>query len=745
MSARFVIVGTDTGVGKRFSPRRSPARWAPFRRYLGAAEAVLGGLELRTHAPASSVRTLDIGGSGGGKRAISEHMWLAKGDGTTVVFTGGLYPSTVMDQLAITDGGPYRIRFAVSAVNAKVPISLALYAGSFRNGGDSDLLSYYDVAPGAAETIEVRCWLRAGDTIRPMPQRLTLPQEAKKDLAAYQGPGLAFQPITIEGPLLEQWPARGQRLLYGDLALREPPPAKGRIPPAEPISNDPDQDGARRLRAFASAAFRRPVAEAQVAPYIALLHDELAKKSSFKQAMETAASAILCAPDFLYLVERTRGPGTLLDDYSLAARLSYFLTRSMPDDVLLRTAADGTLHAPAVLKAQAERLLAGAGAQRFIADFTDGWLNLRDIGFTTPDQKLYPEFDDELQVAMVQETRAFIAELIARDLPPSNLVASDFAMLNARLAHHYGIPGVSGSQIRAVALPPGSHRGGLLTQGSVLKVSANGTSTSPVMRGVYVMERLLGFQPPPPPPGIPGLEPDTRGTTTVREQLAKHRHLKSCNGCHRVLDPPGFALKGYDVIGGWRERVRSINKGEYVKADRDGRRVAYRLGPAVDASGDFESAGHFRDFEEFRALLSHQQPRITANLAARLLSFGTGRDLGFSDRDAIDRIVQALGPAGGTRALLLLVVQSEPFLSKISPHGDRMNRIRSCSPSASTAAPCCAASAPPWRCPGSRRCAPWRPWNRQAAIPPRRAASSPYARPSASTGPSSADQRRTRL
>jgi hypothetical protein len=612
------------------------------------------------------VRTLDIGGSGGGKRAISEHMWLAKEDGTTVVFTSGLFPSTVMDQLAITDGGPYRIRFTVTAVNAKEPISLALYAGNFRNSGDNDLLNYYDIAPGAAATIEVRCWLRAGDTIRPMPLRLNLPADAKKDLPTYQGPGLAFQPITIEGPVLEQWPARGQRLLYGDLTLKDPPPAKGKAktPPAEPISTAPDQDGARLLRGFASAAFRRPVTESQVAPYIALLHDELGKQAGFQQALEAAASAILCAPDFLYLVERTRAPGTLLDDYSLAARLSYFLTRSMPDDALLAAAADGTLHAPAVLKAQAERLLAGAGAQRFIADFTDGWLNLRDIGATTPDQKLYPEFDDELQFAMVQETRAFITELVTRDLPPSNLVASDFAMLNERLARHYGIPGVSGSRIRAVTLPPGSHRGGLLTQGSVLKVSANGTSTSPVIRGVYVMERLLGFQPPPPPPGVAGLEPDTRGATTVREQLAKHRHLESCNGCHRVLDPPGFALEGYDVIGGWRDRVRSLDQGERVKADRDGRRVGYKLGPAVDASGDFETAGHFRDFEEFRTLLAHQQARITASLAERLLSFGTGRDLGFSDREAIGQIVQALGPTGGTRDLVLLVVQSEPFLSK---------------------------------------------------------------------------------
>ncbi len=472
--------------------------------------------------------------------------------------------------------------------------------------------------------------------------------------------------ITVDGPLDAEPALRGQRLLFGDLPVTlGPVDARGR-PKAAPqvVSEDAQGDGARGLRRFATAAFRRPVPAEQVAPYLALFSGELAQGADFRQAMLAAASAILCAPDFLFLREPAPGPGERLDDYAVAARLSYLLTRGPPDEELLQAAAAGGLRTPTGLRAQTGRLLDGPDFARFVTDFTDGWLDLRDLEATTPDKKLYPEFDDELRDGMAQETRAFVAQLFARNRPPAELVRSDYAMLNERLAHHYGVPGVDGPQIRRVALPPGSHRGGLLTQGAVLKVSANGTATSPVIRGVYVMERLLGFQPPPPPPGVAGLEPDTRGATTVREQLAKHRTLETCNGCHRVIDPPGFALESFDVTGGWRERVRTLDQGERVKADRDGRRVQYKLGPPVDASGELPGGGAFAGFEQFRDLLLGQQQRITANLAARLLMFGTGREMGFSDRAVIARLVKELGPAGGVRDLLDLVVQSEIFLSK---------------------------------------------------------------------------------
>jgi hypothetical protein len=199
----------------------------------------------------------------------------------------------------------------------------------------------------------------------------------------------------------------------------------------------------------------------------------------------------------------------------------------------------------------------------------------------------------------------------------------------------------------------------------VLKVSANGTNTSPVMRGVWVMDRILGVTPQPPPPGIPGIEPDTRGAKTMREILDKHRTLETCNGCHRVIDPPGFALENYDVIGGWRDRFRSLGEGEQVSLRIEGRKVRYKLGPPVDAAGQLASGQGFKDFAEFQKLLFAAQDRVAQCLTEKLLTFATGRELGFSDRAEIARIVAESKAKGyGMRDLMHLVVQSSVFTSK---------------------------------------------------------------------------------
>ncbi len=637
------------------------------RRYLAAAESVLANQELREAAPPRTTRTLSMADTGGGTRALKENMWLKRDDGV-VLFSLGQFPSTIIDHLKVTAGGIYTVRMDVEIYQSDQPLLVELWHGNFKNGADHRIAGYQKLMPGKAQQIGLTAWFRPGDTIRPMIDGMNYPQEAKKGgievLRAYKGKGLLVKGITVDGPIDAPAALRGQRLLFGDLPVKLPPMTpRGRSGVATVTSSDPKADGAKQLKAFATAAFRRPVKESQVAPYVALFGDEFARGADFRQGMLTAGSAILCAPEFLFLVERAT-KDRRLDDHAIAARLSYLFTRGAPDEDLLRAAGAGELRTPAGLRAQTERLLKSPKLERFLGDFTDGWLNLRDIAATNPDRKLYPEYDDHLRFAMVQETRAFLGELIARNLPAVTLVRSDFAMLNERLAKQYGIPDVDGTQIRAVKLPAGSPRGGLLTQGAVLKVSANGTSTSPIIRGVYVMERILGFQPPPPPPGVAGLEPDTRGATTIKEQLSKHRELESCNGCHQVIDPPGFALESFDVIGGWRERVRSLDQGERVKADRFGQRVGYKLGPAVDPSGEIVGAGAFKDFEEFRGLLAKQQERVTANLVARLLVFGTGREMGFSDRPVIARLVKQLGPQAGVRDLLHAAVQSEIFLSK---------------------------------------------------------------------------------
>ncbi|MDB6007354.1 MAG: hypothetical protein JWR15_4341, partial [Prosthecobacter sp.] len=383
---------------------------------------------------------------------------------------------------------------------------------------------------------------------------------------------------------------------------------------------------------------------------------------SFEDAMRVGLRGLLTSPEFLLLEER---PGKL-DDYALASRLSYFLWSSMPDEELLKLAASKELTKPAVLKAQTERLLKSPKAQAFTKNFVGQWLELRKIDATTPDKKLYPEFDQLLQLGMVSETEAFFNELLGHNLSVNSLIQSDFAMINNRLAEHYEIDGVKGEQFRRVSLPADSPRGGLLAQASVLKITANGTVTSPVIRGAWVMKHLLGQPPQPPPANVGSIEPDTRGTTTIREQLAKHRSVETCAGCHSKIDPPGFALESFDVIGGWRTNYRSQEKGGNVKRKYHGKNIwQYKEGPEVDASGELPDGRKFQGIAEFKKLLLGQQDQVMTALAGNLVTYGTGAGIQFTDRDRIAAIVkQTKAEGSGLRTLVHAVVQSPLFLNK---------------------------------------------------------------------------------
>jgi hypothetical protein len=317
--------------------------------------------------------------------------------------------------------------------------------------------------------------------------------------------------------------------LFGDLPIAKfdpkehvgvrPPPrtpdrqqlfmGKNRPDPVEGIwtvtSAKPLEDADRLLADFLPRAFRRPVSVDVRKQYVERVAGRLKAGDCFEVTMRWAYRAALCSPDFLYHVE----PTGELDDHALACRLSYFLWHSMPDDTLTKLAAAGALRKPDVLRAEVERMLADAKSKRFIEDFLGQWLKLRQIAANDPDRKLYPEFSKYLQDSMLAETQSYFRELLDRNLTADQLVKSDFAMLNGKLAAHYDIPGVtvSGSQVRRVPLPADSYRGGLLTQAAVLKVTANGTTTSPVPRGAFVLDRLLGRPPAPPPPNIPAVEP----------------------------------------------------------------------------------------------------------------------------------------------------------------------------------------------------------------------------------------------
>jgi hypothetical protein len=369
--------------------------------------------------------------------------------------------------------------------------------------------------------------------------------------------------------------------------------------------------------------------------------------------------AVLVSPNFLFLRET---PGRL-DEFALASRLSYFLWSSMPDEPLLECAREGKLSDAGVLRDQVERMLADPKAAALTENFVGQWLGLRDIDFTEPSHILYPEYDEMLREAIVRETELFFTEVLRHDLSLANFVASDFSLLNGRLAKHYGIPGIEGSEFRKVNLPPESHRGGVLTMASVLKVTANGTSTSPVIRGAWVLDRILGTPPPKPPADVPAIEPDIRGATTIREQLAKHRRIESCAACHAEIDPPGFALESFDVIGGWRDNYRTTGSGESVTVD--GRRMPYHKGKPVDPADVLPDGRQFANIDELKQLLLADKDQVARAMTGKLLTYATGQAPSAADQPAVEAIVGRIRDKDyGLRTLVHEVVQSEVFQTK---------------------------------------------------------------------------------
>jgi hypothetical protein len=302
-------------------------------------------------------------------------------------------------------------------------------------------------------------------------------------------------------------------------------------------------------------------------------------------------------------------------------------------------------------------------AKSFTENFAGQWLGLRAIDATMPERMLYPEFDDILKVSMVKETLLFFEEVLKNDLSLTNFVASDFSMLNGPLAILYGIPGVDGLDFRKVQLPPESHRGGVLTMASVLKVTANGTTTSPILRGAWVLDRILGTPPPKPTVDIEAVEPDIRGATTIRNQLARHRQNAECGSCHAKIDPPGFALESFDVIGGWREHYRKINEGEPININ--GKRVRYLNGPPVDAADVLPDGRKFQNIDEYKQLLLQDKDQLARALTEKLLAYATGAAPTTSDRPEIEKIVRSSGSKNfGFRSLVHEIVQSAIFQNK---------------------------------------------------------------------------------
>lgn len=457
-----------------------------------------------------------------------------------------------------------------------------------------------------------------------------------RDLEKQGYEGLRFHSITVRRVHPSGERAEVMNRLFSGLTEKEIIDG-----PAQPA-----KESRRLLTSFASTAFRHPVSADTVAFYQKIVDSELGAGASFAKALRQGYHAILCSPRFLTFVEE---PGPL-DDHAIASRLSYMLWKSMPDAELRVLASKGKLRDPSVLSGQIDRMLAHPKFSRFITSFTDQWLELRDIDATQPDPKRFGKFDPILQQSMIAETRAFVSELFEKDLPVTHFLRSDFTFLNSRLREHYALENVylePGNGLQKVSIPENS-RSGLLTQASVLKVTADGSVTSPVIRGVYVNERFLGQHIDPPPPNIPAIEPDIRGAVSIRDQLDKHRDDPSCASCHVKIDPAGFALEEFDPVGNTRNFYGRPNKSA-----------------KVDSSGVTPSGKRFDNYSEWRDIKLSKPEKLAEAFAAQLLRFGTGGEIHFSDKDNLRKIAEKTGNRQyGLRSLLKETLTSPLFLEK---------------------------------------------------------------------------------
>ena len=475
--------------------------------------------------------------------------------------------------------------------------------------------------------------------------------------------GIAFGWLEVTGPLSpERWPSDSHRMLFGDLPLRETE-TSGRLP-VEVVSGDPVADAKRLMQRFARKAARRPITDDVVEPFVALIHQQLEDKESFTEAMLAGYQAFLCSSSFLSLDEPSFGDAWEHD--AIASRLSHFLWNSRPDSELLSHASEKRLRDHVTLQQQVDRMVRDPRFERFVLNFTDEWLDLDEVRRDSPDIRLYPEYrkDDYLVESMERETRAFFTKLIRENLSVECLIDTDFVMVNDRLSQHYGLPPVSGSAMREVPVPDGSPYGGLMTQGAIMKLTANGVTTSPVLRGAWIMEHILGDPPPPPPADVPTVAPDLRGAQTIREILAAHTEAESCAKCHARFDPVGFAFENFDIMGAWRDRYRSLEKGDEITGiDRAGHRFSYRIGQAVDASGKLKTGETFEDVDQLKDILKGHTRQIARNLLYQWTLYATGHPVRFSDRRIIRQILdQCEAEEYRVMDLLQALIRSPIFL-----------------------------------------------------------------------------------
>ena len=445
----------------------------------------------------------------------------------------------------------------------------------------------------------------------------------------------AVYSITITGPFDATGP--------GDT------PSRRRIFTCRPAPGGPDERACAEdiLTTLARRAYRRPVGRGDLDTLLDFYAEGRAA-GGFEAGIEMALRRLLVSPEFLFRIERDpRGANAdaayRVTDLELASRLSFFLWSSLPDDELLAAAGDGTLRDPGVLERQVRRMLADPRAASLVTNFAAQWLYLRNLPAVSPDFIVFPDFDETLRRALRRETELFFDSIIREDRSVLDLLSADYTFVNERLAKHYGMPNVYGSHFRRIALPAGSARGGLLGQGSILAVTSYATRTSPVVRGKWILENLLGTPPPPPPANVPPLsEEGSDAVLSMRERMVQHRRNPVCASCHAIMDPVGLSLENFDAIGRWRERTEGFE--------------------SLDVTGSFPDGSTFAGAAGLRDALLARSDQFVRTLASKLLTYGLGRAVEHHDMPAI-RAIEREAAAEGYRfsSLILGVVESTPF------------------------------------------------------------------------------------
>ncbi|HEY7679255.1 MAG TPA: DUF1592 domain-containing protein, partial [Terriglobia bacterium] len=528
-------------------------------------------------------------------------------------------------------------RFTIGGVSIGPSGPLYPRNGTFYRGDPRQIEYEFN----ADENFEVRFPAKAGTRVVGVaflkhssePEGMLLPPPLYPDIVDFKGGDPGVDRITITGP----YNAQGA----GDT------PSRQRIFVCAPTGSADEEPCARKiLSTLARRAYRRPVVNKDVEPLLDLYRTSRSD-GSFEAGIGAALQAILVSPEFLFRFERDPEnvpPGTPypVSDVELASRLSFFLWSSIPDDELLAVAEQGQLKNPAVLEQQVRRMVADPRAKALVDNFAGQWLFLRNLRQVSPDPRNFPDFDEELRQAFQQETQLLFEDMLRQDRSALDILRADYTFVNERLARHYGIPEVYGNRFRRVPIAEEARKG-LLGQGSILTVTSHANKTSPVRRGKWVLEQLLGTPPPPPPPDVPALEEKSKEgkPLTMRQQMEQHRGNPACAGCHKLMDPIGFALENFDPVGRWRTA---------------------ELNAPIDASGVLYDGTKFDGAVEFRQVLLGHSEQYLRTLTEKLLTYALGREVEYYDAPAVRRITREAAPSDYRWSSLILgIVKSAPF------------------------------------------------------------------------------------